>query len=81
MKGEAESTLGVVLAAQGQSAEAEKLMLAGYESLRGQRATPPARLRIAIERLVSFYDATGKSSDAAAWRKRLQEIDGSRAGD
>jgi tetratricopeptide (TPR) repeat protein len=81
MQGEAESTLGSVLAAQGQAAEAEKLLLAGYESLKAQRATPTARMRIAIERLVSFYDASGKSADAATWRKRLQELGAAPGGD
>lgn len=73
MKGEVQSSLGSALASQGQPAEAEKLLLAGYESLREARATPPPRLRLAIERLVSFFVATGRPENAASWRRRLEE--------
>jgi tetratricopeptide (TPR) repeat protein len=75
MKGEVESTLGGALAAQGQLAEAEKLLLAGYDSLRAVRSTPPPRLRLAVERLVAFYAAHGKADEATSWRRRLEELD------
>jgi eukaryotic-like serine/threonine-protein kinase len=71
-KGEVQSTLGGALAAQGQAAEAEKLLLAGYEGLRDTASTPPPRLRAAVERLIAFYVANGKPEDAASWRRRLQ---------
>jgi tetratricopeptide (TPR) repeat protein len=74
MKGEAQSALGGVLAARGQSAEAETLLLAGYDGLRGMPSTSPPRLRLAVERIVSFYVANGKHEEAAAWRQRLHEI-------
>jgi tetratricopeptide (TPR) repeat protein len=77
-KGEIQSTLGSVLAAQGKPAEAETLLLAGYEGLRDLPSTPPLRLRAALERLVSFYVANGRSADAVAWRNRLQGFDASR---
>jgi tetratricopeptide (TPR) repeat protein len=69
-KGEIQSTLGSVLAAQGQPTEAERLLLAGYESLRTVHSTPPPRLRAALERLVSFYVANGRSAEAVSWRTR-----------
>jgi eukaryotic-like serine/threonine-protein kinase len=77
-KGEAQSTLGSVLAVQGNAAEAETLLLAGYEGLRALPSTPRPRLRVSVERLVSFYVANGRSADATSWRNRLQELDSSR---
>jgi tetratricopeptide (TPR) repeat protein/predicted Ser/Thr protein kinase len=74
-KGEAQSTLGSVLAAQGHASEAEKLLLAGYEDMKDLPSTPPPRERTALERIASFYAASGKSDQAALWRGRLQEFD------
>jgi hypothetical protein len=72
-KGEIQSTLGSALAAQGNRAEAERLLLAGYEALREVRSTPPPRLRAAVERLVSFYEVT-RPAQAGEWRRQLQEL-------
>jgi tetratricopeptide (TPR) repeat protein len=77
-KGEIQSTLGTVLASQRQPVEAEKLLLAGYEGLRDVASTPLPRLRVALERLVSFYVANGRSEEAGAWRARLQVFDEAR---
>jgi eukaryotic-like serine/threonine-protein kinase len=77
-KGEIQSTLGSALAAQGKPTEAEPLLLAGYEGLRDLPSTPPPRLRVALERLVAFYAANGRSAEAAAWRNRLHGFDSSR---
>ena len=77
-KAEAQSTLGSILAAQGDSADAEDLLLAGYEGLRDLPSTPPPRLRASLDRLVSFYVSSGRPADAAAWRNRLQSFDASR---
>ena len=49
-----------------EAGEAEKLLLAGYEGLRDLPSTPPTRLRAALERLVSFYAASGRSDEAAS---------------
>jgi hypothetical protein len=38
-------------------------------------ATPPPRLRAALERLVAFYVATRRSAEAVPWRNRLQGLD------
>ena len=74
-KGEIQSTLGSVLAAQGNRVEAEKLLLSGYESVKDLPSTPPPRERAALERIVSFYTASGRSDETAQWRGRLQEFD------
>jgi hypothetical protein len=73
-KGEAQSTLGAAVAAAGEAAEGERLLLAGYDAMRDLPSTPPTRHRAAIERLVSFYTATGRAAEAAPWRRRLQEL-------
>ena len=59
------------LAAQGKLTDAESQLLAGYESLRDLPSTPPPRRRSAVEQLVSFYASTGKTAEAATWRRRL----------
>lgn len=67
------------LAGQGESAGAEELLLAGYEGLRAAHGTPRDRLRAAIERLVSFYEASGRNKEAAVWRNRLKGFAGDKS--
>ena len=70
----ARSLLGGALAGQRTYAEAESLLLAGYEGMAARAKTIPRqgqpRLREARERLVQLYDAWGKKDRAAAWRKK-----------
>ena len=70
----AQSSLGAALAGDGDGAEGERMMLTGYEGLRGLPSTPPVQVRAAAERLVAFYVASGRRDDAAAWRTRVQEV-------
>jgi tetratricopeptide (TPR) repeat protein len=70
----AQSSLGEALAHTGNRADAERLLLAGYEGLRDGPYTPSAQLRPSMERLVAFYEAGGRRDDASAWRKRLQAV-------
>jgi tetratricopeptide (TPR) repeat protein len=79
LKGEAQSTLGAVLAVPGNAAEAETLLLAGHEGLSEVPSAPLPRRRAALERLVSFYAVTGRAAEASSWRSRLRAID--QAGD
>jgi hypothetical protein len=64
--------LGGCLVGQNRYAEAEPLLLQGYEGMRQREAQIPPfakpRLREAIERLVQLYDAWGKPVQAAKWR-------------
>jgi hypothetical protein len=58
-------------------ADAEPLLLNGYEGLRQAEAeTLPrvkdARLHDALERLIQLYDASDKPAEAAKWRKELE---------
>ena len=70
----AKSSLGAALAGAGESAEGERLLLAGYEGLTALPSTPPTQVRAAAERLVAFYVAAGRRDDAAAWRSRAQGV-------
>ena len=74
----ARSLLGGALAGQEKYAEAEPLLLAGYEGLeRRAGRLPPEGQRHLTEagaRLVQFYDAWGKREQAAAWRKKQEQL-------
>jgi serine/threonine protein kinase/tetratricopeptide (TPR) repeat protein len=72
----ARSMLGEALNGQQRRAEAEPLLLQGYEGLRQRAAKIPKegkpRLAEALERLVQLYDATGPKDKADEWRKQLE---------
>jgi serine/threonine protein kinase/tetratricopeptide (TPR) repeat protein len=75
----AKSLLGASLLGQKKYAEAEPLLLRGYEGLRPQLGaredtTPLARRyeAEALERLVGLYEETSKPVKAAEWRKKLE---------
>jgi serine/threonine protein kinase len=71
----ATSLLGGALLGQGRYAEAEPLVLQGYEGMKARAAKIPAqakpRLAEAAERVVRLYEAWGKPSHAAAWKDKL----------
>ena len=74
----ARSLLGGCLLGQMKYAEAEPLLLSGYEGLkqREDKIRPAARelrLQEALQRLVQLYEATGRAEQAAEWRKKLAE--------
>jgi tetratricopeptide (TPR) repeat protein len=70
-----QSLLGGALLGQKKYADAEPLLLQGYQGLKQRAAKIPAaekqRLTQAVQRLVALYEATGKQDDAAKWRKEL----------
>ena len=72
----AQSMLGGAQLGQKKYAEAEPLLIAGYEGMKKQEAVIPPlgkpRLREALERLVQFYEKTGKKDESAKWRKELK---------
>ena len=69
------SLLGGSLLGQKKYAEAEPLLLAGYEGMKQREGKIPPifkfRLTEAIERLVQLYEVTGKKDKADEWRKKL----------
>jgi tRNA A-37 threonylcarbamoyl transferase component Bud32 len=71
-----QSQLGASLLGQKRYAEAEPLLLAGYEGMKQREAKIPvqykARLTEALERLVQLYDAWGKKDQAEKWRRELE---------
>ncbi len=70
------SLLGGALSGQEKYAEAEPLLLSGYEGMKQREAKIPSlgnvRLTEALERLVQLYDAMEKKAEAAKWRKELE---------
>ena len=72
------SLLGGSLLGQKNYADAEPLLLSGYEGIKEREAKIPLqgkpRLTEAMERLVQLYDAWSKPDQAAAWRKSLEEL-------
>src|SRR5262249_46953872 len=69
------SLLGGALLGQGRYADAEPLILSGYEGMkRGEGAIPPAArkwLADAGRRVVELYERWGRTAEAAAWRAKL----------
>jgi hypothetical protein len=68
--------LGGSLLGQKKYADAEPLLLAGYEGMkqREDKIPPVGKIRLteALERLVQLYDATEQKEKAAEWRKKLE---------
>jgi tRNA A-37 threonylcarbamoyl transferase component Bud32 len=66
------SMLGGALLGQKKYAEAESLLLAGYEALKRREASIPPqskdRLSEALDRLVEFYTATYKPDELTKWQ-------------
>jgi serine/threonine protein kinase len=69
------SLLGAALLDQRKYADAEPLLLAGYEGMKARAtqlsAAQRPRLTDALNRLVRLYDAWGKAAEAAKWRAEL----------
>jgi hypothetical protein len=71
------SMLGGALLGQKKYAEAEPLLLQGYEGMKQHEARMPSqarpRLTEALERLVRLYEAIDVKEKADQWRQRLEE--------
>ena len=74
------SVLGGALIGQQKYAEAEPLLLEGYQGMKDREKSIPntngGELRIpqAVERLVQLYESLEKKGEAARWRKELDAI-------
>ena len=72
------SLLGGSRLDQKKYAEAEPLLLSGYEGMKQRHSKaesywfPQDRLIEAMERLVRLYEAMGKADAAAKWRKEME---------
>ena len=73
-----QSLLGGALSGQKKYAEAEPLLLKGYEGMKQRADTIPpqgkVRLTEAVERLVQLYEALEKKEEAAKWRMELEAM-------
>lgn len=70
-----QSLLGAALLGEKKFAEAEPLLLRGYEGMKTHATNIPKNERVqltrALERVCQLYEAWGKKSEAIAWRKKL----------
>jgi tetratricopeptide (TPR) repeat protein len=69
-----QSMLGGALLGQKKYADAEPLLLAGYEGLKNNEQVMASQSKSSLieHRLVDLYEATGKRDDAAGWRKEFE---------
>jgi serine/threonine protein kinase/tetratricopeptide (TPR) repeat protein len=76
---EARTTLGCCLVRLKRYAEAEPLLLSGYEGLREHATEIPGgwkgRASGDLQCLVQLYEATGRPDLGSEWRKKCQEFD------
>jgi serine/threonine protein kinase/tetratricopeptide (TPR) repeat protein len=73
------SKVGCSLLGQKKYAEAEPLLLAGYEGMKQREGKIPPngkiRLQESIQRLVQLYEVTGQSEKVAEWSGKLAEFE------
>ena len=71
------SLLGGSLLGQKKYAEAEPMILGGYEGMKARQAAIPAAARYLLadagERIIALYQGWGKTDRAAEWRARLEQ--------
>jgi serine/threonine protein kinase len=75
----ARSMLGGSLLGQKNYAEAEPLLLSGYEGMKQREVKIPpegkVRLNETLQRLAQLYEATKRPDQAVEWRKKLAELE------
>jgi serine/threonine protein kinase/tetratricopeptide (TPR) repeat protein len=80
----AKSLLGGALLDQKKYAQAEPLLVQGYEGMKAREAEipPQAKFRLleAVERLVQLYEATDRKDKATRWRTEQESYTAQRAG-
>lgn len=73
----ARSALGENLMARKRYAEAEPLLICGYNGLRDREAAIPVankpRVAKAGERIMRLYEETARPDKAAEWKRKLRE--------
>jgi hypothetical protein len=84
MRFDAISHVGAALLGQKKYADAEPLLLEGYEGMKQREKTIPPRwsghLTDAALRLVQLYDATARPEEATKWRAIREREEGTRIG-
>jgi serine/threonine protein kinase len=73
-----QSMLGGALLGQKRYDDARPLLLQGYKGMKARAAKipPQAQIRLsqAVERLVALWTSTGRTDEAASWRKELETV-------
>ena len=73
----ARALLGACLLGQGKHAEAEPLLLGGFEGMKRRWIKIPAyeraRMTETLQSLVRLYETTNRQDEAAEWRRKLTE--------
>jgi hypothetical protein len=76
---EARGLVGACLLAQKKYADAEPLLLSGYEGLKAREDTAPKVIRLKLKPtlrdLVQLYEETGRPERAAEWKQKLAEFE------
>ncbi len=72
---DAMSRLGEAIRGQGRNAEAEPMIVGGYEGMKAREGRIPSQsqsqVRHAAERLIGLYEEWGRTEQADAWKARL----------
>src|SRR5439155_15976374 len=74
--------LGQTLVGEKKYAEAEPLLLSGYEGMKQREANIRDRYKLfseTLQQLVRLYEETNRPDQAAEWKKRLAELDQAQA--
>ncbi|NWG14757.1 MAG: serine/threonine protein kinase, partial [Acidobacteria bacterium] len=66
-----ESVLGDCLGRMGRHAEAEPMLIASYQRLQRILGASHPRTRESLERVIRFYERSGRREEAAAYRQQL----------
>jgi tetratricopeptide (TPR) repeat protein len=77
------SLLGGSLLGQQKYADAQPLLLSGYEGMKRREAQIPPRGKVnlhqTLERLVKLFESTGQTNQAVRWKRQLEEFERSQA--
>ena len=72
-------SLGRLLTGTKKYAEAEPLLLSGYNGMKQREEQIPQRARPSLidaaQRLAQLYEGTGQSRKLAQWKQKLSELD------
>ncbi len=72
------SMLGEAILDQNKFAEAEPLLVSGYEGMKEHKEAIPTqdkpRVTKALQRLIKLYETWGKNAEAMRWRKELEMV-------
>jgi len=71
--GNLRSMIGLCLAHEGRFAEGEFLVVGGYETVQAARGDADRRTRVALERVVQFYELANRTTEAREYNALLKQ--------